>query len=59
MSNNFGFIDIILLAMIAGFILSNLAGCAVTSETTIKDHNSRLTIGTGVGVGGEVTYESN
>ena len=48
-----------LVAMIAGFILSNLTGCAITSETTLKDHNSRLTIGTGVGVGGEVTYESN
>jgi len=50
-----------LIAMIAGFILSNLVGCAITGEAAFKGHDSKLTIGTGVGVGvgGEFTYESN
>jgi hypothetical protein len=50
-----------LIAVIAGFILSNLVGCAITGETAFKGHDSKLTIGTGVGVdvGGEFTYESN
>ncbi|MCS5550775.1 MAG: hypothetical protein NZ811_04560 [Gammaproteobacteria bacterium] len=48
-----------LAAMIAGFILSNLVGCAVTSKTAFEGHDSRLTIGTGVSAGGEVSYESN
>ena len=50
-----------LIAMVAGFILSNLVGCAITSETAFQGHNSKMTIGTGVGIDavGEVTYESN
>ena len=50
-----------LAAMIAGFILSNVAGCTVTSKTAFRGQDSKLTIGTGVGVdaSGEVIYESN
>jgi len=48
-----------LIAMVAGFVLSNLVGCAVTSKTAFKGQDSKLTIGTGVSAGGEVSYESN
>jgi hypothetical protein len=46
-----------LLAMVTGFILSNLVGCAVTSKTAFKGQDSELTVGTGVDVDGEFTYE--
>ena len=47
------------LAILAGLILSTLVGCAATTETVLRDSDSNLTIGTGIGVGGEFIYESN
>jgi len=49
-----------LVTAIAGFLVVSVSGCAVTSKTSFKGEDSKLTIGTGLGVnaGGEISYSN-